>query len=63
MTHLFQRIPVVCGCVRGASVWKANFNRWDGVEPNRGMRIWSARQNADPWPHVPSRFGEIVFVE
>jgi len=27
------------------------------------MSIWSDPQNNDSWPHVPSRFGEIVFVE
>jgi hypothetical protein len=45
------------------AVWKVNFNRWDGVEPNRRMSIWSDPENDESWPHVPSRFGEIVFVE
>jgi hypothetical protein len=45
------------------AVWKVNFNRWDGVEPNRRMSIWSDPQNDQSWPHVPSRFGEIVFVQ
>ena len=45
------------------TVWKANFNRWDGVAPRRRMSIWSDPQNSESWPHVPSRFGEIVFVE
>ena len=45
------------------TVWRVNFNRWDGVEPNRRMSIWSDPQNTESWPHVPSRFGEIVFVE
>ena len=45
------------------TVWKANLNRWDGVQPNRRMSIWSDPQNSDSWPHVPARFGEIVFVE
>ena len=53
-----SRRPPVAG-----AVWKANFNRWDGVEPNRRMSIWSDPQNDQSWPHVPSRFGEIVFVE
>ncbi len=52
-----SRRPPVAG-----AVWKANFNRWDGVEPNRRMSIWSDPQNTTSWPHVPSRFGEIVFV-
>jgi hypothetical protein len=45
------------------TVWKANFNRWDGVQPNRRMSIWSDPQNTESWPHVPSRFGEIVFTD
>jgi hypothetical protein len=45
------------------AVWKANFNRWDGVEPSRRMSIWSDPLQATAWPHVPSRFGEIVFVD
>jgi hypothetical protein len=48
---------------RPGTVWKANVNRWDGTEPNRRMSIWSDPQNTTSWPHVPSRFGEIVFVE
>ena len=53
-----SRRPPVAG-----AVWKVNFNRWDGVEPNRRMSIWSDPQNNQSWPHVPSRFGEVVFVE
>ena len=45
------------------TVWKANFNRWDGVAPDRRMSIWSDPQNETSWPHVPERFGELVFVE
>ena len=52
-----SRRPPVAG-----TVWKANFNRWDGVQPNRRMSIWSDPQNAESWPHVPSRFGELAFV-
>jgi len=55
--ELSRRPPAV------GSVWKVNFNRWDGVEPNRRMSIWSDPQNTESWPHVPSRFGEIVFVD
>lgn len=45
------------------TVWKANLNRWDGVEPNRRMSIWSDPVQPRPAPHVPSRFGELVFVQ
>ena len=37
-----SRRPPVAG-----AVWKVNFNRWDGVEPNRRMSIWSDPQNND----------------
>ena len=53
-----SRRPPVAG-----TVWKANLNRWDGVQPNRRMSIWSDPQNSESWPHVPARFGDIVFVE
>jgi hypothetical protein len=45
------------------TVWKANVNRWDGVEPDRRMSIWSDPLQSAPRPHVPARFGELVFVE
>jgi hypothetical protein len=45
------------------TVWKANLNRWDGVEPNRRMSIWSDPVQPRPAPHVPARFGELVFVQ
>ena len=45
------------------TVWNANFNRWDGVQPARRMSIWSDPQNAESWPHVPSRFGQLIFVD
>ena len=55
--ELSRRPPAV------GTMWKVNFNRWDGVEPNRRMSIWSDPENNEAWPHVPSRFGEIVFVQ
>jgi hypothetical protein len=45
------------------TVWEANLNRWDGVEPDRRMSIWSDPMNNESWPHVPARFGELVFVD
>ena len=45
------------------TVWKANLNRWDGVEPNRRMSIWSDPLQSGPRPHVPARFGELAFVQ
>lgn len=53
-----SRLPPATG-----SIWKANINRWDGVEPDRRMSIWSDPLNDESWPHVPSRFGDLVFVD
>jgi hypothetical protein len=54
---LSRRVPAP------GTVWEANLNRWDGVEPDRRMSIWSDPMNNKSWPHVPSRFGELVFVD
>ncbi|MEO8100301.1 MAG: carbohydrate-binding family 9-like protein [Acidobacteriota bacterium] len=45
------------------TVWKANINRWDGIEPDRRMSIWSDPQQETPWPHIPQRFGDLAFVQ
>jgi hypothetical protein len=45
------------------TIWKAQLNRWDGVEPARRMSIWSDPLQQRPAPHVPARFGELVFVQ
>ncbi|MFN3322920.1 MAG: carbohydrate-binding family 9-like protein [Bryobacteraceae bacterium] len=45
------------------AVWTANLNRWDGVEPNRRLSVWSDTGLPRPSPHNPARFGEIVFVK
>ena len=44
-------------------VWTANLNRWDGVEPNRRLSMWSESLAPRPSPHVPARFGQLVFVQ
>ena len=43
------------------TVWTANLNRWDGVEPARRLSLWSDPLQPQPWPHVPARFGQLVF--
>jgi hypothetical protein len=48
---------------KAGDVWTANINRWDGVEPNRRMSNWSDPMRPTPDPHVPARFGQLVFVE
>ena len=45
------------------SFWTANLNRWDGTEPNRRMSNWSDPLQPRANPHVPSRFGQLVFVQ
>jgi hypothetical protein len=43
------------------AVWSMNVNRWDGVEPDRRMSNWSDPRQPRPNPHVPARFGQLVF--
>lgn len=42
--------------------WSANINRWDGVEPNRRLSIWSDSGLEKAHPHQPARFGQLVFI-
>ena len=44
------------------TVWTANLNRWDGVEPDRRLSMWSDPLQKTPNPHAPARFGQLVFV-
>lgn len=41
--------------------WRAQLNRWDGVEPDRRLSMWVNPQVENSWPHVPSRFGWLEF--
>jgi hypothetical protein len=45
------------------TAWTFNMARWDGVEPNRRMSMWADPQQPRPNPHVPARFGQLVFVK
>jgi cyanophycinase len=45
------------------STWTANLNRWDGVEPNRRLSLWSDSALPRAHPHNPQRFGQLVFVK
>lgn len=45
------------------SMWTANLNRWDGVEPDRRLSQWSDSGLVQPSPHNPERFGRLVFVK
>jgi hypothetical protein len=53
----FAKVP------QNGTVWAANINRWDGVEPNRRMSNWSDPAQPRANPHVPARFGQLVFVK
>ena len=44
------------------TVFTANLNRWDGIEPNRRLSLWSDSKLNWPHPHAPENFGELVFV-
>ncbi|HYW41279.1 MAG TPA: carbohydrate-binding family 9-like protein [Bryobacteraceae bacterium] len=45
------------------TIWTANLNRWDGVEPDRRLSMWSDPVQPRAQPHVPARFGQLVFVQ
>ena len=48
---------------QAGTVFTANLNRWDGVEPNRRLSLWSDSGLDWPHPHAPARFGDLVFVK
>jgi hypothetical protein len=48
---------------RTGTVFTANLNRWDGVEPNRRLSVWSDSRLDWPHPHAPAHFGDLVFVQ
>jgi hypothetical protein len=43
--------------------WTLNLNRWDGVQPDRRLSMWSDSGLERPHPHNPKRFGVIRFVK
>jgi len=45
------------------TVYTANLTRWDGVDPDRRLSVWSDSQLDWPHPHAPEHFGELIFVE
>lgn len=45
------------------SSWRINLNRWDGIEPDRRLSIWSPSGMEKPNPHNPERFGRVIFSE
>jgi hypothetical protein len=47
--------------VQDGTVWTMNLARWDGVEPQRVLSLWSDSGASRPTPHVPQRFGRMVF--
>lgn len=48
---------------QAGTVFTANLNRWDGVEPNRRLSVWAHSGLDWPHPHGPARFGDLVFVK
>ncbi|MBM3776431.1 MAG: hypothetical protein FJW37_14905 [Acidobacteria bacterium] len=51
-----RKLPPAVG-----TLWKINFNRWDGAEPRRRFSVWSDTGRPNPDPHNPARFGEVYF--
>lgn len=52
-----SKVPVA------GTVWTAALNRWDGVEPHRRLSMWVDPLQKTANPHVPARFGQLVFVK
>ena len=50
------------GRPEAGAVWNMMLNRWDGVEPDRRLSMWSDPLQSRPTPHVPARFGQVTFV-
>jgi len=48
---------------RPGTVFTAELNRWDGVEPNRRLSVWVDPKLDWPHPHAPKQFGELVFAK
>ncbi len=48
---------------QAGTVFTANLNRWDGVEPNRRLSVWADSKLNWPHPHAPAQFGDLVFVK
>lgn len=48
---------------RPGAEWRAQMNRWDNVNPERVLSMWSHPLNRSASPHVPKRFGVLVFAE
>lgn len=49
--------------VQVGTIWAANLSRWDGVEPNRRLSMWSDSAKVRPSPHNPVRFGQLEFAD
>jgi len=43
--------------------WRAQLSRWDNVNPERVLSMWSHPLRRSASPHVPERFGILVFTE
>jgi hypothetical protein len=58
----FEELTKRTGPPAPGETWTANLNRWDGVEPNRRLSLWSDSGLEKAHPHQPARFGQLVFV-
>jgi len=43
------------------TVWRIQVNRWEGTDPDRSLSMWVPSGLDVPHPHVPDRFGFLVF--
>jgi hypothetical protein len=57
----WENLEILAARPKAGDRWRAQLNRWDGVEPNRRLSMWVNPQVDNSWPHVPSRFGWLEF--
>ncbi|MHB8094903.1 MAG: carbohydrate-binding family 9-like protein [Candidatus Aminicenantales bacterium] len=48
---------------RIGTIYTANLNRWDGLDPDRRLSVWADSGLDWPHPHAPGRFGKLLFAE
>lgn len=59
----WQNFDGLAGRPQPGTEWHAQMNRWDNVDPERVLSMWSHPLKRSPSPHVPERFGILVFTE
>lgn len=61
--HNFVELAQTVDPPQPGDIWRAQLNRWDGVEPNRRLSQWHWSGHEKSNPHNPARFGRLKFVK